>query len=68
MSSSPYVDPFPGQYEAADGVESTTPGANGPALRDPVCGTTFTPRSKGKGRVDEDMQQVMRDAPSGAAR
>jgi hypothetical protein len=34
-----YVDPFPGQYVAPDGVESTLPGANGVELRDPSATT-----------------------------
>jgi hypothetical protein len=38
-SSWPYVDPFPGQYEAPNGVESTIPSANVEALRDPSAAT-----------------------------
>jgi hypothetical protein len=34
-----YVDPFPGQYTAPDGVESGLPGADVPALHDPSSTT-----------------------------
>jgi hypothetical protein len=36
MTTGPgYTDPFPGQYTAPDGVESSLPGADVTALRDP---------------------------------
>jgi hypothetical protein len=34
-----YIDPFPGQYVAPDGVESSLPGADVTALQDPSATT-----------------------------
>ena len=39
MTSYPYEDPNPTGYEAPDGVESTLPGADEAALRDPSATT-----------------------------
>jgi hypothetical protein len=60
MTTGPgYTDPFPGQYEAPDGVESSLPGADVTALQDPSSTTVAGAVSNAIAQTDAYAQTTL---------